>query len=74
MNTFSPKERSRSRCASIPTSTFFFQPGDSGCLDSTPVGLLGQGCLLTFKLCGANEAQRSLRPNERLVRRNYVQC
>jgi len=25
---------------------------------------------LTFKLCGANGAQRSLRPNERLVRAN----
>jgi len=28
---------------------------------------------LTIKLCGANEAQRSLRPNERLVMQDYVQ-
>ena len=26
---------------------------------------------LTTKLCGANEAQRSLRPNERLVRQTF---
>jgi|GEM_PF-6363729 len=25
-----------------PDFNFFFQPGDSGCLDPTPVGLLGQ--------------------------------
>ena len=27
---------------------------------------------ITFKLCGANEAQRSLRPNERLVSRFHM--
>ncbi len=27
---------------------------------------------ITTKLCGANEAQRSLRPNERLVGRPYL--